>query len=185
MSKNWSTKTLQVVDPATETPGDKLHKVQSFLSYYTTKCKELYQPKQNAATDERMVKSRHRSGKCQFIKDKPTKRGGIKLWVLADSSNGYTIDFNIYIGGAAGQDISEYGLGHDVVMCLTDPYFHQGYYLYVDNFFTSVHLMKHLFERGVPATHPILKTKRRKGEVCAGNASIRSSLMLTSAHKLL
>jgi hypothetical protein len=37
-----------------------------------------------------MVKSRHRSGIRQYIRDKPTK-WGIKLWVLADSSNGYTI----------------------------------------------------------------------------------------------
>ena len=181
VSKNWSTKTLyhglwsrailsrkrffailgmlHVVDPATETPGDKLRKVQSFVSYFKTKCKELYQPKQHVAIDERMVKSRHRSGIRQFIKDKPTK-WGIKLWVLADSSNGYTIDFNIYIGRAAGRDISEYGLGYDVVMCLMDPYFHQGYHLYVDNFYTSVNLMKHLFERGVPATGTILETRR-------------------------
>ena len=50
-----------------------------------------------------MVKSRHSSGIRQYmyIKDKPTK-WGIKLWVLADSSNGYTVDFDVYIGRAAG-----------------------------------------------------------------------------------
>ena len=181
VSKNWSTKTLyhglwarsilsrtrffailgmlHVVDPATETPGDKLRKVESFVSYFKTRCSELYQPKQHVAIDERMVKSRHRSGIRQYIKDKPTK-WGIKLWVLADSSNGYTIDFNIYIGRAAGRDISEYGLGYDVVMCLMEPYFNQGYHLYVDNFYTSVPLMKHLFEKGVPATGTILETRR-------------------------
>jgi len=150
---------LHVVDPATETPGDKLRKVESFVSYFKTRCSELYQPKQHVAIDERMVKSRHRSGIRQYIKDKPTK-WGIKLWVLADSSNGYTIDFNIYIGRAAGRDISEYGLGYDVVMCLMEPYFNQGYHLYVDNFYTSVPLMKHLFEKGVPATGTILETRR-------------------------
>ena len=61
----------------------------------------LYKPRQNVAVDERMVKSRHRSGLRQFNKDKPI-RWGIKLWVLADSSNGYTIDFNVYIGKVAG-----------------------------------------------------------------------------------
>ena len=62
-----------------------------------------------------MVKSRHRSGIRQYIKDKPTK-WGIKVWVLADGSNGYTIDF--YIGKAAGGDVSVNGLGYDVVMQL-------------------------------------------------------------------
>lgn len=78
---------LHVVDPATETPGDKLHKIQSFIDDFKSKCLSLYQRRQQVAIDERMVKSRHRSGICQYIKDKPTK-WGLKLWVLADSSNG-------------------------------------------------------------------------------------------------
>ena len=77
----------------------------------------MYQPRQQLAIDERMVKSRHRSGIRQYIKDKPTK-WGIKLWVLADSSNGYTVDFNVYIGKAAGRDVSVHGLGYDVVVKL-------------------------------------------------------------------
>lgn len=101
---------LHVVDPATETPRDKLHKVNSFIEYFKGKCLNLYQPRQNVAIDERIVKSRHRSGIRQYIKDKPTK-WGIKLWVLADSSNGYTIDFNVYIGRAASQEVSANGLG--------------------------------------------------------------------------
>lgn len=87
---------LHVVDPTTEVPREKLRKVESFVNYFKTRCRELCQPKQNLAIDERMVKSSHRSGIRQYIKNKPTK-WGIKLWVLADSSNGYTIDYDIYI----------------------------------------------------------------------------------------
>ena len=94
---------LHVVDPATEDPADKLCKVESFVDYFKSRCLPLYQPRQQLAIDERMVKSRHRSGIRQYIKDKPTK-WGIKLWVLADSSNGYTIDFNVYIGYAVAID---------------------------------------------------------------------------------
>ena len=116
---------LHVVDPATEVPGDKLRKVESFVDYFKTSCSELYWPRQNVAIDERMVKSRHRSGIRQYIKDKPNQ-WGIRLWVLADSSNGYTIDYNIYIGKAAGRDVSEHGLSYDVVMKLMQPYLNQG-----------------------------------------------------------
>ena len=69
---------LHVVDPTEETedvnePNYKLRKVQSFIEYIKGKCKSLYQPCQNVAIDERMVKSRHRSGIRQYIRDKPTK----------------------------------------------------------------------------------------------------------------
>ena len=102
---------LHVADPAAENPDDKLRKVESFIDYFKSRCLALYQPRQQLAIDERMVKSIHRSGIRQYIKDKPTK-WGIKLWVLADSSNGYTIDFNVYIGKAAGRDVSVHGLGY-------------------------------------------------------------------------
>ena len=107
---------LHVVDPGTETPGDKLHK---------SRCAKLYQPRQNLAIHEHIVKSRHRSGIRQYIKDKPTKLG-IKPWVLADSSNGYTVDFKVYIGRAAAGEASDHGLAYDIVVKLMQPYFNRG-----------------------------------------------------------
>ena len=179
--KNWSTKSLyhglwaraflprtkyftilamlHLVDPATEDPENKLRKVESFIEDFKKLCKELYVPQKYVAVDERMVKSRHRSGFRQFMKDKPTK-WGIKLWVLADSANGYTVDFNIYIGRAAGQTISEHGLGYDVVMRLMAPYFGKGYHLFVDNFYSTLTLFKHLYDQGVVATGTILESRR-------------------------
>ena len=142
---------LHVVDPTSEVPGNKLRKVESFLNYFKERCKRLYQPKQNMAVDERMVKSRHHSGILHFIERKPI-RWGIKLWVLADSSNGYTIDFDVYIGKDAGRNVSDNGLAYDVVMKLMQPYLHQGYNLFFDNFYTSVSLVSDLFDLGVPSS---------------------------------
>lgn len=79
-----------------------------------------------------------------------TNPWGINLWVLADSSNGYTVDFNVYIGRAIGRDMSEHGLGYDVVVKLMQPYFNQGYHLFIDNFYTSTVLVKYLIQQGVP-----------------------------------
>jgi hypothetical protein len=64
------------------------------------------------------------------MKNKPTK-WGIKLWVLADSSNGYTIDFNVYIGKSQHEVPSQNGLGYDVVMKLVNPYLGQGTIIYI------------------------------------------------------
>ena len=150
---------LHVVDPDEEDEEDKLRKVSSFLEFFKQKCKDLYQPFQRVAVDERMVKSKHRSGIRQYIKNKPTK-WGIKLWVLADSLNGYTCDFDVYIGRNAGQEVSPNGLGYDVVMKLVAPLRNQGYHLYFDNFYTSVKLVKDLFQVLIPATGTAAENRR-------------------------
>ena len=75
---------LHVVDPVTEDPSNKLCKVESFVASFRARCQQLFQPSQNIAVDERMVKSRNRSGIRQFIKDKPTK-WGILMVILVTS----------------------------------------------------------------------------------------------------
>lgn len=50
---------LHVADPAAENPDDKLRKVESFIDHFKSRCLALYQPRQQLAIDERMVKSRH------------------------------------------------------------------------------------------------------------------------------
>ena len=52
-----------------------------------------------------------------------------------------------------GQEISEFGFGYDVVMRHIRPFLHQGYHLFVDNFYTS------LFAQGVLATGTIPKRR--------------------------
>ena len=116
---------LHVVDPNTEDEHDGLRKVSGFLNSFKETCKLLYQPFQHLAVDERMVKSKHRSGIRQYIKNKPTK-WGIKLWGLADSANGYTYDFDVYTGRRSEEECSENGLGYDVVRKLSHPLENQG-----------------------------------------------------------
>ena len=151
--------TLHIVDPSLEDDSDKLRKVRSFIQAFKDKCKLLYEPFQKVAVDERMVKSKHRSGIRQYIKNKPTK-WGVKLWVLADSSNGYTCDFDIYIGKNSQHEVSAKGLGYDVVMKLVGPLVNQGYHLYFDNFYTSVQLVQDLWEVGIPACGTAAENRR-------------------------
>ena len=77
--------------------------------------------------------------------------GNKALGVLADSSNGYTIDFDVYIGKDAGRFVSDKGLAYDVVMKLMQPYLHQGYHLFFDNCYTSIARVNDLFELSVPS----------------------------------
>ena len=80
--------------------------------------------------------------------------------MLADSSNGYTVDFNTYISRAAGRTIGEHGHdGYDVVRHLTAPYFGKGYQFFMDNFYSTLTLFKHLYDQGVVAAGTILDSR--------------------------
>lgn len=71
--------------------------------------------------------------------------------MVADSANGYTCDFVIYIGKNNNEQPSENGLGYDVVRKLVNNFVNQGYHIYFDNFSTSPKLVADLFSLGLPS----------------------------------
>ncbi|KAM3875240.1 piggyBac transposable element-derived protein 4-like [Diretmus argenteus] len=115
---------------------DKLFCLRPLYDDIRDACKAHYHPRRALSVDERMVATKAKTGMTQFMKDKPT-RWGIKLFVLADAENGYTIDFNIY-HGKSHRPTTGFGLSYDAVMDLVKPaYLGTGYHVYVDNFYTS------------------------------------------------
>ncbi|KAA8585675.1 hypothetical protein FQN60_004369, partial [Etheostoma spectabile] len=120
---------------------DRLFGVKPLLDDLRQACKAFYHPRQNLSVDERMSTKAH-TGMTQYMKAKPTK-WGFKLFVLADSSIGYTVDFAVYSGKSVFA--SGVGLAYDSVMSLIDKtHLGSGYNLYVDNFYTSPKLFKDL-----------------------------------------
>ena len=81
---------LKISNGRTEDPDNKLSKARFLMEFMRRKCLKLFQPFQNVCIDERMVRNKGRHSFRQYIRDKPTK-WGMKLWVLADSSTGYTM----------------------------------------------------------------------------------------------
>ena len=61
-------------------------------------------------------------------------------------------DINLYCGARRSGPISEHGLCYDVVMNLIQMYPHQGYFLFMDNFYTSPTLVKDLKDRDIWST---------------------------------
>lgn len=70
---------------------------------------------------------------------------GYKLWVLADSKTGYTLQFFVHTGKC--EVPGPHGLAFDVVSKLCSEYLDQRYRIYMDNFYTSTKLFEHLLER--------------------------------------
>ena len=108
---------LHFVDNQTLTPRgspnyNRLGKVRPFLSYLTERFKTIYNPSREVAVDEAMIKFQGRTSLKQYMPMKPIKRG-IKVWVLADSSNGYFSRLEVYTGRK--NNTIEHCLGANVV----------------------------------------------------------------------
>ena len=66
---------------------------------------------------------------------KPVKRG-LKVWVRADSANGYFSKFEVYTGKQKDRH------GEHVVKTLTKGLEKKNHHVFFDNYFTSVNLLQ-------------------------------------------
>ena len=102
-----------------------------------------YQLHREVAIDEAMVAFKGRSSIKQYMPMKPVKRG-YKIWCLCYSHNVYLWNFEVYTGASKDGKKCEGGLGSFVVRKLADPLVGDGYFIFSDNFFTSMTLAKDL-----------------------------------------
>ena len=68
---------------------------------------------------------------------------------MADATNGYILEQQIYTGKTLEQTNPEVGLGTRVVLDLTQGYDHKGHIVVTDNFYTSPILAQKLQNRGI------------------------------------
>ena len=118
----------------------RVQPIHDLLKFYS-----LYCLHRDVSVHDAMIKFNGKSKITQYIPLKPIKRG-TKLWNLADSVNGYIIDFKVYIGKEG--DTIEKNLGMKVVSELTSK-LSSGHRVYFDNYFTSLPLLQHLLDRDV------------------------------------
>ena len=70
----------------------------------------------------------------------------IKVWMAADASNGYVVNFSVYLG-SEGKNRRIHGLGYDVVMKMARPFLNGNHHLFFDNYFSSPILLDHLLDQ--------------------------------------
>ena len=161
---------LHFVDNSTLAPRgspghDRLGKVRPVLSHLCQRFETMYDPRRELSVDEAMIKFQGHSSLKQYMPMKPVKRG-IKVWVLADSVNGYFSRFEVYSGKQPGR--VETGLGSRVVRSLTVDFRGKNHLVVFDNFFTGYNLdgvygcgTARKDRRGFPTQLKNLKMKNR------------------------
>ena len=80
----------------TDLSRDKCHLVRPMLTFISDACLKNYVPHKEQSVDEAMIAFRGQLSFRQCIPAKPMKYG-IKIWVRADSHNGYVHEFEVYV----------------------------------------------------------------------------------------
>ena len=151
---------------------DKLGKIRPFIEHCSRVFLESYHPHCECAVDEAMIPFQGRSTLKQYMPMKPTKRG-IKVWVRADSHNGYFSQFDVYQGRGSNTS-PEFGLGGSVVKILTRPLVRKYHHVFMDNFFTSPALFVDLHQDGIYACGTIRSNRRGFPQDLKGNKVVKN-----------
>ena len=118
--------------------------------------------------------------------DKPDKFG-VKVYETCDSGNGYCYQFEIYRGEQ--RQVSKYGATYDIVMRLMAPLLYQGYWLYIDSYYTSPVLLQDIYyKKTVIKTTKLANGDHMAKTLTRGNLQLikwpgkRDVLILRSMH---
>lgn len=165
-------------DPGYDKPG----KIRTILDRVNKTFSEHCSLSVSVPIDEQMIGTKGRLSFLQYMPQKPQK-WGIKLWVLADSSNGYVVAFEVYTG--ATENV-QHGLAYSVVMKLMAPYVGLWHRLYVDNFYTSPLLFNDLFNDKILACGIVRQNRRglpvSTERLSQGEAEFKKCRELTFVH---
>jgi hypothetical protein len=128
-------------------PGwDPVGKIRWLLDALTTNYQLLWNPSPFLTVDECMIS--YNGGFCSFKQYLPLKpiSHGIKMWALADSVTKVILKLEVYVGKEGERQLSipshPLGTGGGVVTRMTQGYEDKWYTVTVDNYFSSVQLLR-------------------------------------------
>lgn len=151
--------------PKLNEPGyDPTAKFAPLINHANAVSKYHYTPHEYISVDESLVGTKNHTQLLQYLPKKHHHKWGVKLWMLCDSVTNYCLGFTCYRGAREPDrdQIKERGLGFVVVTKLLEMcnYLNKGYHVICDNFFTSVPLVRHLFDNKTFYTGTIRKIRK-------------------------
>jgi hypothetical protein len=146
---------------AADPERDRLFKIRDVVNLFRRQWKTVYTPGKNLCVDESLVLFKGRLAFKQYIRTKRS-RFGVKFYTLC-TSHGYTLDTMIYSGNMEGdlQDIDGFLTTEKIPLTLMADYLDAGRVLYLDNFYTTPKLAKHLLDNNT-YTVGTVRTNRKK-----------------------
>lgn len=133
---------------------DRLFKIRPFSDFLSKQCSKFYKPAQNLTVDEGICPFRGRISFRVYMKNKPQKYG-MKLYILSDPETGYTLNFEIY-SGKEQQDNSICALYDRLLR----DYYYKGHTIYMDRFYTSPLVLKHLWNKQTNAVGTVMSNRK-------------------------
>ena len=135
---------------------DKLAAVRLLIDGFISNAKLCYVHNDCVTIDEQLYPFKGRCFLVQYMPNKPCKYG-LKFWILADSSNYYISNIDLYTGK---EDSRTRPLGEHVVMKLSEHLFGSGRNITCDNFFTSLQLSRELAKKQLTLVGTIRSHRR-------------------------
>ena len=130
--------------PSKDAPNyDRLRKMRKLVETLNTTFKQPYEPTEEVAVDEVIVKFKGRVAFRQYIPMK-RKQWGIKVYTTADKK-GYTYDIRVYTVNDKIK-ATENSASYNVVNSMADAIKGKGHKLFMDNFFSSPQLFHDLLK---------------------------------------
>ena len=172
-------KYIRFADPE-NLENDYLAKVRPFVEKVNDLCQNTYLPDRQISIDETLMLFKGRLRIRQYIPSK-RKRYGLKSYVLAESESGYVWKFMLHGLSTENRAIGltyfgadELSVSERIVVELSHDLFHQGYHIYIDNFYTSFRLCQYLFDHGTLMTGTVKPNRGVPNELKQLNVPVKS-----------
>ncbi|XP_067134165.1 piggyBac transposable element-derived protein 4-like [Centruroides vittatus] len=146
-----------------ESGYDPRAKYQPLEDHANRVFRHYYIPHKEISVNEALVGTKNRTSQLQYI---PNTKWEIKIWMLCDSISHYCLGFFTYRGAKSQEEkhsISKFGLEYIVVRRLLDigNYNNKGYHVFIDDYFTSVPLIRHLYSQGTYITGMVRRNRKQ------------------------